>query len=329
MPTDLTRAMSLQQQLALEIIADQSAQMAASLFDGFDSEVITETEVNAMASAYGTLLLGAMLAVASTRLGYLQEVTEAEGQVAFEVPDNVLQPTVRDVLVGPNAPELPVSRGVGAGLPSMHQFAAREPSPEGGMWAALARLEKNLRLNEPDALVVARNDLIEYTESTAHATADWVDRMVLNPDRRVSALRRVAHPTACDRCLKVSGALVFKERPRLRHPQCKCSFEPVFLTDEDYMVRLAKYRANVEDTTPGRRGADRRERGRQQEQDAKFREESVFLEDAWRDFLRAEQKRIADVVQTVPSTQYRDWAVMTSVKITEADSDSLPVLTRE
>ena len=51
----------------------------------------------------------------------------------------------------------------------------------------------------------------------------------------------------------------------------------------------------------------------------------------WGQFLRDEQARLAKIVTAVPSDQYRNWAVMTSTKITESipsGGDWLPEIVR-
>lgn len=219
MPSDTGRALSIQQQYALELISEQAGLMAAALVLAA-SQSTTRAEADAMAAQYEVLLLGAMMAVASTRVGYLQAYASAEGVAAFDIPTQVLRPTVQDVLVGGAGSPIPQARGVGAVVDVMPQTALRAPSSQGAMWAALTNLKHDLEAGRPDALTVAQSLLTESTESAAMSTADWVDAMVLGPDRRTVALRRVAHPGACQRCVRVSGALVFKSSPRLRHPQC-------------------------------------------------------------------------------------------------------------
>jgi hypothetical protein len=126
--------------------------------------------------------------------------------------------------------------------------------------------------------------------------------------------------------------LVFKTAPRLRHPQCRCSFEPVLVGDPEYAARLARYTANAQFNEPGPYARDRRYRGRQQLAALEQRIDDEFVQDVWSQFLRDEQARLAKVVTAVPSNQYRNWAVMTSAKITEnvpSGGDWLPEIVRD
>jgi hypothetical protein len=193
--------------------------------------------------------------------------------------------------------------------------------------------------------LMARGLVESYADSTVISTSDYVDRAVLNPDGRVVALRRVAHPGACDRCEVVSGVLVFKNYPALRHEQCRCSFEPVFRTDPEYQKRLARYKRNASVTSQTRHerkdgtlsehkiGAkfarDVRYRGRKQLEAAKFREESTWLQSEWEGFLKDQQTRLSQIVKTIPSSTYRDWAVMTSANQAHGFAGMLPVITRD
>jgi hypothetical protein len=326
MPTDVGRALSLQQQYALELIAAQAGAMAAAIMQAA-SESVDDQQAKTMADQYAALLAGAMLATAATRVGYLQGFAAVEGQEMFDIPEQVLRPTVQDVLVGGRT-EIPPPRGVGAAIPQVAQTPLRVPSQQGAMWAALADLDRNVQRGTPGALRAAQKQLADHTESTVTATADYVDAMVLGPHGRTAALRRVAHPTACDRCLRCAGVLVFKSTPRPRHPQCRCSFEPVFVDDPEYKARLARYQRNVDETRPGPYGRDRRSRGRAQQEASEFRVTSLFYEEEWTDFLKDEQQRLASIVTTIPSDQYRGWAILTSAKQAEHSSDMLPVITR-
>lgn len=327
MPTPTGRALSIQQQYALELIASQAAYAAGEMLLRASTSVDRQ-EAEGLAAQYAALLSGAMIAVAATRAGYLQRFMAAEGAAELDISAQVLRPTVQDVLVGGESP-LPPPRGVGAALTEPVQPVLRVPSQQGAMWAALARLEKDIAADKPDALPMAVSRLADWTESTAMAAADYVDAMVLGPNRQIAALRRVAHPRACERCFVVSGVLVFKTRPRLRHPQCRCSFEPVLLDDPEYKARLARYQRNVDFAEPGPYGRDRRSRGRRQQAAAEARQ-GEFVQQSWTDFLADEQARLAKLVTAIPSDQYRNWAVMTAAKTTQnVGGDFLPVITRD
>ena len=331
MPTDVGRALSIQQQYALELIAGQAAAMAGALLIS-TSQAVSRQEAEQAADEYEALLLGAMLAVAATRVGYLQAFTAAEGAPELDIPPRVLAPTVFDVLVGGDSP-IPPPRGVGADIQVAQQVAQRAPSSQGAMWAALTELKRDLDKGVPDAVPRAQARIGEATESIALGTSDWVDAMVLGPNRTIAALRRVAHPDACDRCMKVARVLVFKTAPRLRHPRCRCSYEPVLVNDPEYLARLARYERNMQATAGGAGGSawarDTRYRGRQQMERATFRTEDEFTQDVWSQFLRDEQTRLARLVQANPSDTYRNWAVMTSANQTTVGGDLLPIITRE
>jgi hypothetical protein len=294
------------------------------------SQSLSTEEADRLGAEYETLLTGALLAVAAIRIGYLQEFAAAEGEDLLDIPARAMAPTVQDVLVGGQTDPLPPVRGVGAGVPTMPQEALRAPSNQGAMRAALAQLERDMRDNVPDALPRAQKSIADWTESTAMSAADWTDAMVLRPNGRIAALRRVAHPGACDRCMNCAGVLIFKSSPRPRHPQCHCSFEPVYLTDPEYQKRLASYRSNAAavGARTGRYARDMRQRGRRQLEEARQRDESVFLQDAWQSFLADEQTRLSKLVKSVSSNTYRQWAVMTSANQAEAVSDLLPVIIR-
>jgi hypothetical protein len=304
-PSDVGRALSLQQQYALEVIAERCGEIAAAMLREY-ARSATPEQVDDFAEQYEALILGAMLAAAATRVGYLADFAAAEGQAAPVVAARVLAPTAIDVLVD----------GI---------------NPRGAVYASMRQVALHLERKATDAEAITAGAVLvqEYAESTVTSTGDFVDREVLGPNRTIAALRRVAHPTACDRCQRVAGALVFKHHPALRHPQCRCSFEPVYLTDPDYQVRLAKYRANAEANIPGPYFRDLRYRGRQQLEADRFRRESVWLQDEWTAFLQDEQVRIAGLVKTIPSNTYRDWAVMTSATQAEVGNGLLPVLTRD
>jgi hypothetical protein len=187
-------------------------------------------------------------------------------------------------------------------------------------------------MEEAQALSAALQEISDATEATVMATSDWVDSMVLGPSKHIAALRRVAHPGACERCMRASGVLIFKSSPRPRHPQCRCSFEPVDVNDGEYKARLAKYERNSRTTAssgPGGTAWARgtRSRGRRQMEDARRREE--HYQEVWAAFLRDEQTRLADLVTAIPSNTYKSWAIMTSANIAETVSNPLPVITRK
>lgn len=331
MPTDVGRALSIQQQYALELIASSAGAAAAQLMLQ-SARNLDSADTDALARQYATLLTGAMMAVAATRVGYLQRYAVAEGLTEFDVPMTVLRPTVQDVLVGGNSSPIPLPRGVGASEPPLEQTALRAPSDQGAVRAALARLEADLSRGEPDALGIASRALADYTDSTVTAVPDYVDEMLLGPRKEVAALRRVAHPGACFRCIACSGVLVFKTSPRHRHPQCRCSFEPVAFNDPEYQGRLARYNRNATQTSSNGPGGsawarDTRYRGRQQLAEAELRRTEI-AQDRWELFLKDEQVRLSKLVQTIPSDQYRNWAIMTAVKQTEVGGNPLPTITR-
>ncbi len=314
------RASTFQEQLALELIAARTAQLARGLF--LDSGKVDEAGAKRLADKYSMLVVGGVLTAAAIRTGYLQRFASENNQRPFVIPQGVLQPSVEDALV-----------------PGLR--------PEGAVYAALRHLDKFLEDQSflGDPVESAARILGEYAESTVTAAPDWVDDQVLGPDRRVVALRRVTHPSACDRCVAVADVLVFKSNPRLRHEACRCSFEPVFFDDPAYRRRLAKYEENAA-KLPGsphvyrdgtrsefgmsaRFARDVRARGRRQLADARFREQSVFYEEQWGRVLRDEQQRLSSLVKAVPSTTYRNWAVMTSANIADKGSGLLPVLSRK
>lgn len=305
MPTNVGRSITLQQQLALELIAAKAGEVAAAMLAEYAREIDPKT-VDEFGVQYEAMILGAMTATAATRAGYLTQFAAAAGEPVPTITPKVMSPSAIDVLVD----------GI---------------VPRGAAYAGMREVSKKLaaKAEPPVALLAGQNLLRDYAESTVTSAADFVDREVLGPNRRVTALRRVAHPTACDRCLAVSGALVFKHAPSLRHPQCKCSFEPVYLSDPDYAARLKRYADNAGDTRTGPAARDRRYRGRLQLEDAAFREDSEWLQDEWTAFLRDEQTRIAGLVKTVPSNTYRDWAVMVSANQAEVGNGLLPVITRD
>jgi len=327
MPSDVGRALSIQQQYALELVAAQAGDLAAALLESM-STAVDRQEADRLGAQYAVLLAGAMMAVAQTRVGYLQAFAVAEGQPLFDVPAAVLRPTVDDVLLGGASPGLPAPRGVLPPSAPPVQTALRAPSSQGAMWAALTGLSRDLEAGRPDALMLAGQAVRESTESTVIAASDFVDGNLLGPTRSIVAMRRVIHPGACERCQRVAGVLVFKSWPRLRHPQCRCSFEPVYASDPEYQGRLARYQRNAEYNRPGAYGRDRRYRGRQQLARAEQRE-GEFFQDTWREFLQEEQTRLAAVVKTKPSNTFRDWAVMVSATQAESGGNLLPVITRE
>jgi hypothetical protein len=106
----------------------------------------------------------------------------------------------------------------------------------------------------------------------------------------------------------------------------------VFLNDPEYAARLAKYEGKSRFVGPSSGGGSawaRRVRyeGRQQLQAAELRL-SEYRQEIWTEFLKDEQARLAKVVKTIPSDQYRNWAVMVSANITNVGGDLLPVITR-
>lgn len=330
MPTDTGRALSLQQQMALEAMAAAAAGAAVVLLRQMTKSV-DQQEADRLAAQYEVLLAGAMVAAAKTRVGYLQAYAAAEGIPAFEVPDWVLRPSVQDVLVGGSG-KLPPPVGIVPTETPPAQIPVRAPSAQGGMRAALAELARDIE--RADAMSVAEFKLADATEATVMATTDWVDAAVIGPARTIAAMRRVAHPGACERCLRVSGVLVFKSSPRPRHPQCRCSFEPVRVDDPDYQSRLRQYQRNANtyaSSGPGGTAWARqtRTRGRRQTEAATYRETAPEFQAAWTSFLKDEQVRLSGLVKTIPSDTYRNWAIMTSANMAEtAGGDLLPVITR-
>ena len=316
------RALSIQAQYALELLAEQVGNAAAYLMaSAVDFE---PASVERMARQYEALIAGAVVAVAGIRAGYLQAFAEMSGQPAVTIPASVARPDLTKVLVGGQSP----TGAVYSTIAQLNKWIEEQQQVLIDQGEDIAADVVDRVMQQRDPQVMATQVLRDYAESTLMAASDYIDGEVLGPIRRVVALRRVAHPKACERCIAVSGVLVFKERPALRHPQCRCSFEPVYINDTEYQKKLANYRANAESRSPGRIGSDARRRGREQLRQARFQEESEWLQSEWRDFLTEEQVRLSEMVKAVKSDTYTRWAVMTSADITGVGGDLLPVITR-
>lgn len=357
MPTPEARALSIQSQFAVELIAGQVAAAAGSMLLQAGGR-LSQDQVDELAKQYEVMILGAMSAAAASRIGYFQGFAKAAGQEPFRIPVGLSSPKPSDVLARGVEPRGAVIHAVS----KMRQWhaedelaqakaeaeAARKAAAEaqaaferqaGRAQAtarreaaqAEARLRAQVARSAParNPVQMASSLLSDYADSTVMATSDYVDREVLRPDGRVVALRRVAHPGACSRCTAVAGVLVFKNYPALRHEQCRCTLEPVFRTDGDYQARLSRYRDLAGNRQPGRLGRDRRSRGNRKLAAAQARENSVWLQDEWEAFLKDEQARLAQLVKTVPSNTYRDWAVMTSANQSQGFTGMLPVITRK
>lgn len=319
MPTPEGRALSFQAQAATELLSERVGDIAASMLAAqvdYDPEKIRE-----LADQYALLLSGAMLAVAAIRTGYLQAFSLAEGEPRIPIPASAAHPSIADVLVGQRNPQ----SAMYAAAANMRMWLDMQAQAiEDGIEDTAAYLGQQGPPNK-----VAGELLREYTESTLLSTSDFVDRTVLGPVRTVAALRRVAHPNACERCVRVSGVLVFKKNPSPRHPQCRCSFEPVYITDPAYTARLAQYTKNTTYRGAGGYPAATRRRGQQQLSAAQSRVNDEVLQGAWREYLKEEQVRLAARVKTIKSNTYQNWAVMVAVTQSEVGGDMLPVLTRD
>lgn len=331
MPSAETRALSIQAQMALELLAAKVGDIAARMMAaqvGFD-----ERQVKELADRYEVLIAGAVAAAAGIRAGYIDSVAQLAGERIAIPWDQLARPDLSQVLARGDSPRGAVFSAV-THLRDWVEQDAQKAAEAAGEALTAAREQATTEqaaavLEERSPEVKAEALLREYADSTVMAASDYADRVVMLPARNIVALRRVAHPRACDRCLVVSKVLVFKENPALRHPQCKCSFEPVFINDADYQGRLDKYRANAGFRGGGDYGRDRRSRGRTQLSDASWRENSEFLQRAWREYLTEEQTRLASMVKSVKSNTFRDWAVMVSANVSEAGGDFLPVITRD
>jgi hypothetical protein len=341
MPTAQARALSLMEQQALELISLQVSSAAQNMFLQASNGQVSEEELS---KSYAALIAGGMIAVAGARVSYLQGFAKANGEKPFKIPSGVLRPSPADVLVSGIDPAetIPYVTGLQrkyAGelfdqRDAMLQRQLREAVAEGVELAdksydALSDAEIRRRAN-----IMAGNRLGSLAESTVTSTADYVTRSVLAPDKRVGALRRVVHPGACDRCQKVAQVMTFVYKPRLRHDQCRCSFEPVYVSDPQYQGRLAQYRDTAAGRTPGpfrggrRTARDARSRGRRQLAAAQAREDSQGLRDLWDDFLQGEESRSNNLVKTIKSNTFKDWDVMVAASSSKIAGDVFPVLTR-
>lgn len=336
MPTDAGRALSLQEQRALELIAQGVADSASTMFAVAAAQGVIDDE--GIKKQYALLIAGAMRAAAQTRVAYLQAFASANGEQPFRIPSRVQNPTPSDVLMPGVNPEGAVNnvvilRSKWAEEMREAQKALSESFDTGEI---ASRAVDRLTPEQIDfqATQMAAKRLGSLAESTMMSTTDFVDREVLGPDQRIAALRRVVHPGACDRCTTVAGVLVFKRRAQLRHDQCRCSFEPVFVNDPQYRERLLKYRKNAgtrASSGPGGTAWARgvRSRGRAQLAAADRRLNSEIVQDYWAQLLKSEQQRLGSMVKTINSNTYKDWAVMTSVKQAEIGRGLLPVITRK
>lgn len=302
MPTVEGRALSLQAQYAQERVIDDTVRAVEALMSAARPGM-SRPERDAFAGRYAALVLAAMASVAAIRVGYVSRFAQVEGHPALRIPVGVTAPRAVDVLMPGK----------------QHEQAA---------YAALARLDRHdartqagIRSASVDGGALAV--VSDHAAASALASADFVDREVLGPVRTVVAFRRVVHPTACQRCRDVAGVLVFKAQPKPRHPQCRCSLEPVYATDADYQARLALYQRNVES-----RHADARRRGRRQQEAAQLRETSAWRQQEWSRFMRDEQQALADMVRAIPSDTYRGWAILVSANLAESGSGLLPVIER-
>lgn len=340
MPTAEARAYSLQEQRALEEIAIATSAAISALFERSirDGKVDEET----LRFEYGLIMTGAMTAAAQTKTAYLQSFAQAAGKDPFNIPARLLRPTAADVLVPDATFDGAVGRATGLRDKWMDDLRRQQLDLMKSVSDQLTDTLPDVaeRAVQRQATRMAATRLGSLAESTVMSTADFVQREVLGPDRRIAALRRVVHPGACDRCVTVAKVLVFKRDPALRHDQCRCSFEPVFNDDPAYRERIALYTRNslarpgsrYEDglgtrSTRGARFA--RYRGRRQLAAARMREESFTIQDSWNKLLMTEQQRLAQMVKTIPSNSYKDWAVMVSANQAEVGGGLLPVITRK
>jgi hypothetical protein len=349
MPTAESRALSIQSQFAVELMAQQIAKLSGQMMLGLGPNA-SKADIDRVATQYELLVLGAMSAAAQTRVGYLQSFAQANGEKPFKVPPGLLNPRPDDVLMSGLSPkgavysavgrmdeweraqeaqrELAVARQAKAAADEA-AAAARANFEEQAARMARSRTDIPLRVPPRPPAQMAADLMSSYAESTVMSASDYVDRSVMRPDGRVVALRRVTHPGACDRCTTVAQILIYKFHPALRHDNCRCSFEPVFRTDPDYQAKLAKYRDNAGHVGVGRYSADTRSRGRSQLAEAADREKSSFYQYEWEAFLKDEQVRLAQLVKTVKSNTFRDWAVMTSANQAKGFAGMLPVITRD
>jgi len=349
MPSAESRALSIQSQFAVELIARQVASLTGGMLAQIGPDA-SPAEVDRVASQYEVLILGAMAAVAQSRVGYMQGFAAANKESPFVIPAGVANPRPEAVLQSGLSPKGAVYSAVGRMNEwQAQQDAAREleAAKQARIAAEEAAANAKARFEQQAAKVASgRTDipvrvparppaqmgaalLSQYAESTVMSTSDYVDRAVMRPDGRVVALRRVTHPGACDRCTAVARVLVYKFHPSLRHDNCRCSFEPVFRNDPAYQAKLEKYRANAGHVGAGRYSRDTRNRGRRQLAEAADREKSSFYQYEWEAFLKDEQTRLSQLVKTVPSTTFRDWAVMTSANQSQGFSGMLPLITRD
>lgn len=333
--------MSYQEQRALEEVAGvTSATASALLMRAAQNGEIDEDRLKA---EYSLLIAGAMRATAQIRAAYLQSFARAAREQPFTIPQRVLAPLPEDVLLPGVNPAGAVNNVIVKRSTWMKEMQSTESSMREAIQEGVARsataLDSPARRAALEADLRARVDqmaasrLGSLAESTMMSTADFVQREVLGPDQRIVALRRVTHPSACDRCTQVAKILVFKRSPSLRHDQCRCSFEPVFRSDPEYQKRLALYRRNSvhrEISGPGgaRYARDVRYRGRRQLERARLIQDSETYQASWSQLLSDEQKRLSDLVKTIPSNSFKNWAVMVSANQAEAGGGLLPVLTR-
>ena len=318
MPSNEARALSLQAQYAGEVVLDNTARAVEALFAARATPGMTEPAKREFAALYVGIVLAGMHALSRVRAGYLAAFARAEGQPALTIPNGVWAPTFADVLTERANTEAAAFASL-ARLDQLTQQAQR------AVESAEVRIPINLRERAVAASAVAR----EHAEGATLAAGDFADRAVLGPARTVVAFRRVIHPTACDRCRAVAGVLVFKDKPQPRHQQCRCSVEPVYITDADYQSKLARYRGNVEARGADYNAADTRRRGRSQLAEHELRQ-GLYQQQTWAQFMRDEQARLAKLVQTIPSNTYREWALMTNVRIAESGAEGLlPVISRK
>lgn len=341
MPTAQSRALSIQEQQALELIAANVSERASAFYAQASARGLSEEE---MAAEYLLLVVGAMAATAAARTAYLQAFAAANNQPAFKVPNRVLNPQPEFVLQDNVNPAGAIRNVLSLNdkwekelMDQREALLKRMKETESADFSAMSEGEVRAR-----ARAMAAGRLGSLAESTVTSTADFVTRELLIPNKKVGALRRVVHPGACDRCTTVAGVLVFKTRPALRHDQCRCSFEPVYVDDPQYQERLFKYQLNVA-AAPGARipgmtsefgrysaaGArGTRARGRRQLAEASRRENSAGLRDAWNEFLNEEERRVNNLVKVVKSNTFKDWDVMVGVDEKATGGTRLPVITR-
>lgn len=340
MPTAQARALSLMEQQALELISLQVSSAAQNMFIQASNGKVSEEELS---KSYAALIAGGMIAVAGARVSYLQGFAKANGERPFDIPSGVLRPSPADVLVSGIDPAetIPYVSGLQrkwAGeltsqrdsmLKKLQESVADGVESANDSYDALSDAEIRRRAN-----IMAGNRLGSLAESTVTSTADFVTRSVLLPNKKVGALRRVVHPGACERCQAVAQVMTFVFKPRLRHDQCRCSFEPVYVTDPQYQGRLAQYRDTAAGRTPGplqggrRTARDARSRGRRQLAAAQSREDSEGLRSLWDEFLQNEDRRSNNLVKSIKSNTFKDWDVMVAASSSKIAGDVFPVLTR-